>query len=411
LIRLTTRAFSPIVIPGILFLGIYLMLSNLDRLPTIPSPIWQAVPFFVLLILLVLAAAFNRSRIFFSAILLLGLASLQYLGLSADIESLILLVLFPANMALILVYSERGIFTLPGMIRIAFLLLQAVALYFLSTDIELSSRFSELFQLAPLTGELSKILAYSPFNQTVTLVLAGSGVIIVTSMYWQNSPTARGISSATAAVLLGSGIPLEHAHHAYSSAASILLCVAILRDSYTMAYLDELTALPQRRALNEQLASLGNHYSIAMLDVDHFKKFNDTHGHDVGDQVLQMVATKIKQVKGGGKAYRYGGEEFTVVFNRKSQSETVYFLEQVRKSIEIYEMVIRQDERPEGEKIDKSKRARGSFHKAEKKVSVAISIGVADRSARGETPEDVLKKADDALYKAKKAGRNQVKEA
>ncbi len=399
------------VIPGILFLGIFYLLSNLERLPPVPKPIWESGPFFILLILMVLSVAFNRSRIFFSSLLISFLAALEYGDLPSELESLIQYVLFPANMALIVIYRERGIFTLFGLIRSAFLVIQALVIYFVSVNPDLLSQLLQIQAMTPVTGELAILLAYSPLNQMVTMSLLASGSILVFSMYWQNTPTARGITAATIAVLLSAGIQLEYAHHAYSMAASILLCIAILRDSYNMAYLDELTSLPQRRALNEHLVSLGNHYSIAMLDVDHFKKFNDTHGHDVGDQVLQMVATKIGQVKGSGKAYRFGGEEFTIVFNRKSQSETVYFLEEVRKSIESYEMVIRQQERPEDEKADRSKRSRGSFHKAEKKVSVAISIGVADKSARGETPEDVLKKADGALYKAKKAGRNQVKEA
>ena len=53
---------------------------------------------------------------------------------------------------------------------------------------------------------------------------------------------------------------------------------------------------------------------MAMIDVDHFKKFNDTHGHDIGDQVLKLVAARLAQVEGGGIAYRYGGEEFAVLF-------------------------------------------------------------------------------------------------
>jgi PleD family two-component response regulator len=147
-----------------------------------------------------------------------------------------------------------------------------------------------------------------------------------------------------------------------------------------------------------------------MLDVDHFKKFNDTHGHDVGDQVLQMVASQIKKVQGGGKAYRYGGEEFTVVFNNKSEEDAVYFLDQVRKSIEDYEMVIRQQERAPDAADDqgsKKSRKRGSYRNADKKVSVTISIGVCERG-RGEQPDQILKKADEALYRAKKGGRNRV---
>jgi diguanylate cyclase (GGDEF)-like protein len=55
-----------------------------------------------------------------------------------------------------------------------------------------------------------------------------------------------------------------------------------------------------------------------MSDVDHFKRFNDTHGHDVGDQVLRLVASKLSKVSGGGRAYRYGGEEFALVFRRQN---------------------------------------------------------------------------------------------
>lgn len=85
-----------------------------------------------------------------------------------------------------------------------------------------------------------------------------------------------------------------------------------------MAYQDELTSLPGRRALKEYLLKLGSEYTIAMFDIDHFKKFNDTHGHDVGDQVLRMVASKLATVSGRGKSFRYGGEEFTLVFSEKS---------------------------------------------------------------------------------------------
>ncbi|MDP0971523.1 diguanylate cyclase, partial [Klebsiella pneumoniae] len=84
------------------------------------------------------------------------------------------------------------------------------------------------------------------------------------------------------------------------------------------AFRDELTGLPGRRALNERTQRLGRNYVLAITDVDHIKRFNDTHGHDVGDQVLRLVASKLSKVNGGGRAYRYGGEEFAVVFAGKS---------------------------------------------------------------------------------------------
>ena len=132
--RLFSAVVSPIAIPGILFLGIYVLLSNLELMAPIPQPIWEAGPFFLLLILGVLSAAFNRSRIFFSSILLGFLASLPYFDIpgefSGEIETLILFVLFPVNMALIILYNERGIFTLGGLLRSAFLLMQVVLIYF-----------------------------------------------------------------------------------------------------------------------------------------------------------------------------------------------------------------------------------------------------------------------------------------
>jgi diguanylate cyclase (GGDEF)-like protein len=70
-----------------------------------------------------------------------------------------------------------------------------------------------------------------------------------------------------------------------------------------------------------EMMSLGHRFTIAMLDIDHFKRFNDTYGHAVGDQVLKMVAAKLRQVKGGGRAFRYGGEEFTLVFPLAKHAE------------------------------------------------------------------------------------------
>jgi len=80
-----------------------------------------------------------------------------------------------------------------------------------------------------------------------------------------------------------------------SSHVLLMLVVAIAHEAYLMAFRDELTGLPGRRALNERLQRLGRQYVLAMADVDHFKRFNDTHGHDVGDQVLKMVGQPSAQ--------------------------------------------------------------------------------------------------------------------
>jgi len=183
-----------------------------------------------------------------------------------------------------------------------------------------------------------------------------------------------------------------------------LLIYGVLTDSYKMAFSDELTGISARRALLQSSLSLGKKYTVAMMDVDHFKKFNDTYGHDVGDQVLRMVAAKINQVKGGGKAYRYGGEEFTVVFPNKSVHHAIPYLEQVRETIANYQMHIRNEEnRPEDNKSGKSNRSKKSQSEF---VNVTISIGVAQRNEESKDFDQVMKQADEALYRAKKSGRN-----
>ncbi|MFD2165967.1 GGDEF domain-containing protein [Thalassotalea euphylliae] len=180
-----------------------------------------------------------------------------------------------------------------------------------------------------------------------------------------------------------------------------LLVVFMLAESYFLAYRDELTGLPSRRALTNLALSLGRKYTVAMLDVDHFKKFNDTYGHDIGDQVLKLVAAQMRKVSGGGKVFRYGGEEFTIVFPRKNAEQTLNQLEQLRERIANYKMVIRQPVRT-------TKASRNKQNKASQKtVSVTVSIGVSARQSK-QSFDQVMKVADQALYRAKKKGRNNV---
>lgn len=188
------------------------------------------------------------------------------------------------------------------------------------------------------------------------------------------------------------------------SQVMLMIAAAVAHEAYQMAFRDELTGLPGRRALNERMQRLGRNYVLAMGDVDHFKKFNDTHGHDVGDQVLRLVASKLSKIGGGGKAYRYGGEEFALVFAGKTLDECMPHLEVIRETIATYNIRLRnQDSRPQDDNQGRQRRAGASASS----VSVTVSIGVAERLEQ-RTPEQVLKSADQALYSAKGAGRNCV---
>lgn len=168
-----------------------------------------------------------------------------------------------------------------------------------------------------------------------------------------------------------------------------------------MAYLDELTELPARRALREKFQGMGGQYAVAMLDIDHFKKFNDTYGHDTGDDVLRMMAAKLRKVAGAGLPYRYGGEEFAIVFTGKTSDEVKSHLDDLCKIIADSRFIInRQDRRGGNRKPNK---------KEKQAVQVTASIGFAMSNGKGSSPWDILKLADKALYRAKKEGRNCVR--
>ena len=189
----------------------------------------------------------------------------------------------------------------------------------------------------------------------------------------------------------------------FFAACQLALLVGLFEDSYRLAFHDELTGLPGRRALDEAMRGLGGTFTIAMVDIDNFKRFNDRHGHDAGDQVLRMVADELAKTGGGGRTYRYGGEEFTILFSGKSMPDLRADLETVRSSIADRTFALRAPDRPKTKPAKPKKKTRSPT-----RVTVTISIGAASSNSRRPSPASVLKAADRALYRAKRAGRNRV---
>jgi len=234
---------------------------------------------------------------------------------------------------------------------------------------------------------------------------------LLTLVFSRRTKVEQGLLWALVAMFLGlyhpeagpSGADSD-AFFFYSGTAGLVLVFAVLEHGYDIAYRDELTGLPGRRAFNKVMAQLGGTYAIAMCDVDHFKKFNDTYGHDTGDQVLRMVAAQLSQVGGRGRAFRYGGEEFLVVFRGRSAKEAEPFVESLRRSIAERGFVLRGSDRP-ARKPGPSKDPKQT---SAPRVNITLSIGVAERSKRHSTPELVLEAADAALYEAKSQGRNRT---
>jgi diguanylate cyclase (GGDEF)-like protein len=397
LLRRVVNFFLP---AGLLFLLMVLLSGHAAaaaRLASLADIYYYVAVTFALM----LGWRFDRSLLVFStAVIALAIWLLNHYAAhdaTGRIVADVVAVLLPLNLLGLSLSKERGIITLHGLLRWAAVLLQAPLIWLLFRY----QRFDwlGLFDTPLITSatlEEFKLQQPALLAFSLTLLLSGYRAMrlnnpLHTAIFWAVAllfyTLLQGYSAALTTALF--------------SSALLILIVAVLEISYTMAFRDELTGLTGRRALNQALPKLGSRYTIAMLDIDHFKKFNDTYGHDVGDDVLQMVAAKMNRISGGGKVYRYGGEEFTVLFPGKGVEEAQPHLEKLREAIATSGFTVREKKRP-GSKPETTRKG------SDKQVQITISIGVAEREGDNRDPEAVIKAADTALYRAKKAGRNCV---
>ena len=139
---------------------------------------------------------------------------------------------------------------------------------------------------------------------------------------------------------------------------------------------------------------------LIICDVDLFQTFNDTHGHAAGDLVLKAIGPQLRKIR-GGRAYRYGGEEFCVLFSGAQCRGAAAALEAARSSVEQGRVRIRSAPPPR-------RRTQAVKRNEAGDVRVTISAGLAERDATARAPAEVLKAADQALYRAKRAGKNRT---
>lgn len=394
--------FKAIAFPVVLFVAV---ISSVEMGIADLTP-WQDIilqtPFLLFIATIILALRFNQTRVIY-IVLFLALAwastgkveNIDYFSFHPSlffISQLLVLMAFSFDQNKV-VWGRHGLF------RILVLFALLAFNYRFNQSITINEWLS--LQVYPVSKEAT----ISPYFQIEFLVSAVCLFTLAIRQLMKPSQLNASIwALAFGVIVMNFGDFTYHTIILSYCLFGVLIIHAVLTDSYQMAFSDELTGLAARRALLQSSISLGKKYTVAMMDVDHFKKFNDTYGHDVGDQVLRLVASKINGVKGGGKAYRYGGEEFTIVFPNKSVAYAIPYLEQVREDIANYQMAIRSDDRPEDKKEGKSSRKKSSS--ASKFVNVTISIGVGEREGDLKEFDQVLKRADEALYRAKQAGRN-----
>ncbi len=377
---------------------------------------------------LLIAWRFHSSRIFFALLVLFlseraisyfslfsaGVSARSHVAASGPGNTALAAVglLLPLNFVLLSLAQEKG-FTFSSVAPPSLLLfVESVIVAVLCRPDSVAAAPRALHHpVAPLPLSFATLIAF-----------AAAALVLLIRFLLLRKPAESGLFWALAATALalrfgGAGrIP-----SAYFATAAFILAVSMVETSYLLAYHDELTTLPSRRAFHEALLRLEPPYSIAMVDIDHFKRCNDTYGHDTGDQVLRLVASRLARVAGGGQAYRCGGEEFAIIFPGKTTKDVVDHLEELRARIEASSFRLRgRDRRQEARGPDRRNvrvRARTQTGHAIRQlarvaapteISVTASMGVATSSEENSSAQEVVKAADQALYRAKAAGRNRI---
>jgi GGDEF domain-containing protein len=373
---------------------------------------------------ILLAWRFHSSRVLFALImLLLAHRALEFFSAGRAVsvapgriafEAIALLV--PLNFIALSLVRERGL-GIPAITpRLLLLFLESV---FVAVICRPGETNSPAFLHAAFLNR--SLFHWTKIPQLALLAFAVAFAVLLVRFLLYHKSLEIGLLWSLAAAFLS--LQTDRIAIAYWATAGLLLITSVIENTYVLAYHDELTSLPARRAFNEALLRLEAPYSIAVVDIDHFKNFNDTYGHDTGDHVLCMVAARLARVSGGGQAFRVGGEEFSILFAGKSLKEVLPHLDSLRTLIEESRFRVRctperrSAPRGEGRRMEDKKPTPGrgktrprnlQYESSLSGLSVTVSIGVAEPSPKTQDVEQVIQAADKALYRAKKAGRNRV---
>lgn len=398
LLKLILRRLLPLSLPLSIIVGASILFIKIGTLPSTAQNLILYFSYILLAVVILLSFIFNRSRVFFIAsVVFISQILLMVCKVTNGVESFnitavrsIINIILPINITVIALTSDKGILTSSGKLRIIVILFEYL---FIGWAI-VSIRTKLIVFICSIPIQIGN-LATIPLS--IFLIFCFAFILFIWRIIILDLSKDRLLFGVLIAVFIGLfsrntniSIPV------YFSAAGIILLICALHETYFLAYIDELTGLPSRRALKDKMMKLGGKYSIVMIDIDFFKRFNDSYGHDSGDEVLRFIGKCLKQIPSGGKSFRYGGEEFTVIFPGKNISEAIHHIEKLRENIAKSRIPL-----VKGSAMNsKSQRA--------KKVSITISCGVAERNEKHPAPPDVLKAADAALYRAKDKGRNCV---
>jgi GGDEF domain-containing protein len=331
-----------------------------------------AAPYFcfgALAAALFLAWYYDQSRLLYcAAVIALTVVALDQPSFEWTALPLTAAILLPVNFVLFAALKERGVMTFDGLVEAGIVVAQVVAMPWIAGQSVVAGAF---FDWADPPGE-----AGLPWTARWSFILGALAILVL--ILRRRGTLEKGMLWALVAMFVGFHQRTEPALWFYSGIAGLFLAYGVLEHGRDLAFLDELTGLPGRRAFNS-----------------------------AGDQVLRMVAARLRHVGGGGRAYRYGGEEFLMLFRGRTAAEALPFVEAVRRDVADAGFTPRSPRRL----AVKVEGGPAPEHPIAPRVTITISIGLADSSKGRSTPDLVLDAADLSMYEAKDAGRNCVRVA
>ena len=315
-------------------------------------------------------------------------------------------ILYPINLCLLTDVKTNDLFLKSFIRKTIILLIEFFCIYFLTYFLPslLGDRLNLIFQM-----NVSKILNFSFGLFPSKLIMPPISFLIFIGYFticaWRFKKAMDYIHTAFLSVFILTFVSFYFISDSmiptilFLSATGCVL-LALLQTSHTMAFLDELTNIPGRRALMNTLRQLENqNYTFAMIDIDFFKRLNDSYGHEVGDQGLRMISARLTQHVRSGHLFRYGGEEFVLLYPHKRLEEVLDEIEETRELISTSDFLLRPKKRIHLNTIEK--------YPYMASIKITLSVGVSEKTDN-ETGDDVMNIADQALYKAKQTGRNKT---
>ncbi|HZQ92808.1 MAG TPA: GGDEF domain-containing protein [Terriglobales bacterium] len=376
------KSLSALLAPGALLVAALVGLHVTAARPAVREFL-DFYPYIVLVLGALLALRFHSSRSLF-ALAALALAARYSLPAAPAVTRGFVAVLLPMNLAAITCVRERGVLTPAAAVRIGTLACQAVLVSVLSRP-EIAWTHWIAHPLLPWAA--------------ATL----AGFMVLLRFVAVADPLTAAFLWCVPSYLVAQAANSTPMRNAVFATAGAVVLLGLVERGYRLAYHDALTGLPGRRAFDEMAAELPEIYSVALVDVDHFKKFNDLYGHETGDQVLRMVASRLARVGDGGRAFRWGGEEFVLVFPGRTVDQALDEADEIRQAIADSSFVVRSPDRRK-----KGPNDRGPVRMTEKEAAVTVSMGLADPARGRLTVDQVVHVADQALYFAKESGRNRI---